>query len=408
MQGPDRMALTTPPLALYLHFPWCVRKCPYCDFNSHALQGDLPQQAYLEALLADLDSQLPRVGGRPIVSLFLGGGTPSLFEPDALGRLFEQVRSRIAIAPGAEITLEANPGTIERGRFAEYRAAGINRVSLGAQSFAPRQLEVLGRIHSAQDTHAAVAELRAAGLDNFNLDLMYALPGQDLAGALADLRTAIELQPAHISHYQLTMEPGTVFGGRPPAGLPDDDLSYAMQRACQDELAAAGYAQYETSAYARAGVQCAHNLNYWRYGDYLGVGAGAHGKLTQCAAGADSAPVATGTGAAITRTVREREPRRYLARGHADAPAAIAVARSDLPFEFMMNALRLVEGFEEGLFETRTGLAWSELAGPVGSLAKRGLLESIPRQAFRWRPTELGQRFLNDAIAEFLPTRPGV
>ncbi len=399
------MVLTAPPLALYLHFPWCVRKCPYCDFNSHTLQGELPQQAYLDALLADLDSQLPRVAARPIVSLFLGGGTPSLFAPDALGRLFEQLRTRTAVAPDAEITLEANPGTIERGRFAGYRAAGINRVSLGAQSFAPAQLEVLGRIHSAQDTHAAVAELRAAGIDNFNLDLMYALPGQDLAGALSDLGTAIELQPAHISHYQLTMEPGTVFGGRPPAGLPDDDLSYAMQRACQDELAAAGYAQYEISAYARAGAQCAHNLNYWRFGDYLGVGAGAHGKLTQLAGATDGA---TDDAAAIMRTVREREPRRYLARGHAAAPEALAVARVDLPFEFMMNALRLVEGFEQGLFETRTGRSWSELAGPLGRLAERGLLESIPRRSLAWRPTELGQRFLNDVIAEFLPTRPGV
>ena len=399
------MVLTAPPLALYLHFPWCVRKCPYCDFNSHTLQGELPQETYLAALLIDLDTQLPRVGSRPVVSVFLGGGTPSLFEPDALGRLFEKVRASITIAPGAEITLEANPGTIERGRFADYRAAGITRVSLGAQSFAPSQLEILGRIHSAQDTHMAVAELRAAGIDNFNLDLMYALPGQDLAGALSDLRTAIELQPAHISHYQLTMEPGTVFGGRPPAGLPDDELSFEMQQACQSELAAAGYAQYETSAYARAGVQCVHNLNYWRFGDYLGVGAGAHGKLTQLAVGAN---VASGAQGSVTRTVREREPRRYLTRGHTDAPAAMPVANVDLPFEFMMNALRLVEGFEEDLFETRTGLAWSELSAPLKSLAERGLLESIPGQAGGWRPTEFGRRFLNDAIAAFLPTRPGV
>ncbi|MDE2220511.1 MAG: radical SAM family heme chaperone HemW [Gammaproteobacteria bacterium] len=391
-------ATPAPPLALYLHFPWCVRKCPYCDFNSHALQGELPQQAYLEALLADLDAQLQHFGdlaGRPVVSLFLGGGTPSLFEPEALGRLFEQLRARIAIAPAAEITLEANPGTIERGRFTDYRDAGINRVSLGAQSFAPRQLETLGRIHNAQDTLIAVDELRAAGIANFNLDLMYALPGQDVAGALADLRTAIELRPAHLSHYQLTMEPGTVFGSLPPPGLPDDDLAWSMQQACQAELARAGYAQYETSAYAHAGTQCTHNLNYWRFGDYLGVGAGAHGKLTQRAGGA------------ISRTVREREPRRYLARGHRDAPPTSPVASIDLPFEFMMNALRLVDGFEESLFETRTGLAWSELEAPVSRLRGRGLLESIPAGGRSWRPTELGRRFLNDAIAEFLPTRPG-
>ncbi len=398
------LASSAPPLALYLHFPWCVRKCPYCDFNSHTLQGELPQQAYLDALLADLDAQLPQVGARAIVSLFLGGGTPSLFTPDALARLFEQIRTRTVIAVDAEITLEANPGTIERGRFADYRAAGINRVSLGAQSFAPAQLEVLGRIHSVQDTHAAVAELRAAGIDNFNLDLMYALPGQNLDGALADLRTAIELQPAHISHYQLTMEPGTVFGGRPPAGLPDDELAYSMQRACQDELALAGYVQYETSAYARGGAQCAHNLNYWRFGDYLGIGAGAHGKLTQLAAPVTSADGAT---LAIARTVREREPRRYLARGHRDAPATTAVPRADLPFEFMMNALRLVDGFDESLFEARTGLPFIEAAGPLEALAGRRLMESDAGLPGKWRPSELGRRFLNDAIAEFLPTRPG-
>ena len=390
------MGLSTPPLALYLHFPWCVRKCPYCDFNSHTLHDPLPQQAYLEALLADLDAQLPQAGARTIVSLFLGGGTPSLFAPDALGRFFGDLRTRLTIAPDAEITLEANPGTIERGRFADYRAAGINRVSLGAQSFAPPMLERLGRIHTAQDTHAAVAELHAAGLSNFNLDLMYALPGQDLPGALADVRTAIALAPAHISHYQLTMEPGTVFGGRPPAGLPDDDLGYEMQCSSQAELAAAGYAQYEISAYARPGAQCAHNLNYWNFGDYLGVGAGAHGKLTQAASGE------------IARTVREREPRRYLARGFSGAPALTAVAPAERPFEFMMNALRLVGGFEQTLFESRTGLAWSVVAGPVQRLRGRGLLETAPAGASRWRASDFGRRFLNDAIAEFLPTRPVV
>ena len=398
----DLNAQAAPPLALYLHFPWCVRKCPYCDFNSHTLHGELPQQAYLDALLADLDAQLPRVGARPIVSLFLGGGTPSLFTPDALGRLFAGLRARTAITPDAEITLEANPGTIERGRFADYRAAGINRVSLGAQSFSAQMLERLGRIHSTQDTYTAVEELHAAGLANFNLDLMYALPGQDLDGALSDLRAAIALQPAHISHYQLTMEPGTVFGGRPPAGLPDDDLSYGMQLACQHELALAGYAQYEISAYARAGAQCAHNLNYWRFGDYLGVGAGAHGKLTHTTASASGKP-----GVAIVRTVREREPRRYLARGSGDAPPTTTVPSADLPFEFMMNALRLVDGFEESLFETRTGLAFSAAAGPLTRLTGRGLMESDAGSPRMWRPSELGRRFLNDTIAEFLPTRPG-
>ena len=390
------MPVSTPPLALYLHFPWCVSKCPYCDFNSHALSGELPQQAYLDALLADVEAQRAQVGERRVVSLFLGGGTPSLFAPEAIARLLAALRGRLAIDAAAEITLEANPGTIERGRFADYRAAGITRVSLGAQSFAPLMLERLGRIHSAQDTYAAAAELHAAGLHNFNLDLMYALPAQDLAGALADVRAAIALAPAHISHYQLTMEPGTVFGGRPPAGLPDDELSYEMQRQCQAELAAAGYAQYETSAYARPGAHCAHNLNYWNFGDYLGVGAGAHGKLTQAADGV------------IARTVREREPRRYLARGSTGPPIATRVQTADLPFEFMMNALRLVAGFEQSLYEARTGLSWETVAAGIGRLAGRGLLASCDGEQKHWRPTELGQRFLNDLISEFLPVRPVV
>lgn len=384
------MHLSAPPLALYLHFPWCVSKCPYCDFNSHALHGELPQQAYLDALLADVTAQVGQVGSRSVSSLFLGGGTPSLFSPSALAWLLEQLRKRMVIDPAAEITLEANPGTIERGRFQDYRAAGITRVSVGAQSFAPALLERLGRIHSAGDTHTAAEELHASGLSNFNLDLMYALPGQDLEGALTDVRAAIELAPAHISHYQLTMEPGTVFGGRPPAGLPDDELAFEMQLQCQQELAAAGYRQYETSAYARPGAQCAHNLNYWRFGDYLGVGAGAHGKI---ASTADQA---------VTRTVREREPRRYLARGHQGAPVTTLVKDVELPFEFMMNALRLVDGFDEELYESRTGLAWETVAPRVDRLASRGLLIGTDVPGV-WRPTELGRHFLNDLIAEFLP-----
>ena len=390
------MALTAPPLALYLHFPWCVRKCPYCDFNSHTLKQELPQEGYLEALLIDLDAQRSQVAGRPVVSLFLGGGTPSLFAPEPLGRLLEAIRARLHIASDAEITLEANPGTIERGRFAEYRAAGITRVSLGAQSFDPVMLERLGRIHSAQETRTAVDELRAAGLDNFNLDLMYALPGQDLSGALTDVRAAVELAPSHLSHYQLTMEPGTVFGGRPPAGLPDDELSFNMQLRSQAELAAAGYAQYETSAYARPGARCVHNLNYWNFGDYLGIGAGAHGKLTDSAAGV------------IVRTVREREPRRYLARGRDGAPATTRVARAELPFEYMMNVLRLNDGFERSQFEYRTGLEWDTVITPIQRLAARGLLSPLPGSSDGWAPTELGRRFLNDLIGEFLPTGPVV
>ena len=390
------MGLSAPPLALYLHFPWCVRKCPYCDFNSHTLQQELPQQAYLDALLIDLDAQRAALGARRVLSLFLGGGTPSLFAPEALGRLLAAIRARVEIAAEAEITLEANPGTIERGRFAEYRAAGINRVSLGAQSFDPLMLERLGRIHTVGETQAAVEELRAASLNNFNLDLMYALPGQDRAGALADVRAAIALEPTHLSHYQLTMEPGTVFGGRPPPGLPDDESSFEMQQDCQAALAAAGYLQYETSAYARPGAQCVHNLNYWNFGDYVGVGAGAHGKLTDTADGV------------VSRTVREREPRRYLARGRDGRPPTTRVPSEDLPFEFMMNALRLVGGFESSLFESRTGLGWDTVNGPVRRLAARGLLAEVPAGAGRWRPTDLGQRFLNDLISEFLPARPVV
>ena len=389
------MGISAPPLALYLHFPWCVRKCPYCDFNSHTLQQELPQQAYLEALLTDLDAQRAQVGERREVSLFLGGGTPSLFDPEAIGSLLSAVRERLVVAADAEITLEANPGTIERGRFAGYRAAGVIRVSHGAQSFDSSMLERLGRIHSPRETRLAVEELRAAGLDNFNLDLMYALPGQDLAGALDDVRAAIELAPAHLSHYQLTLEPGTVFGGRPPEGLPGEELSDEMERRCQEELSAAGYAHYETSAYARPGAQCAHNLNYWNFGDYLGVGAGAHGKLTR-----------TGDGP-IVRTVREREPRRYLAHGRDGPPATTPVRSEELPFEFMLNALRLVGGFPTALFESRTGLPWDTVRRPMARLAARGLVTHSSNGAEHWSPTLLGRRFLNDLIAEFLPARTG-
>jgi putative oxygen-independent coproporphyrinogen III oxidase len=272
-------ALVTPPLALYVHFPWCVRKCPYCDFNSYALSGELPAEAYLARLQSDLAAQAPQVAGRAIVSVFLGGGTPSLFSAETIGRLLEAARQHLTLAPDAEVTLEANPGTIERGAFREYRAAGVTRVSLGAQSFDQARLTTLGRIHSPAETRRAAAELHAAGLTNFNLDLMYALPGQDVAGAVRDLEEALALAPAQVSHYQLTLEPGTVFAAHPPP-LPDEDLAAGMLGECAERLALAGFAQYEVSAWARPGAQCRHNLNYWTFGDYLGVGAGAHGKLT--------------------------------------------------------------------------------------------------------------------------------
>jgi oxygen-independent coproporphyrinogen-3 oxidase len=387
---PDR-ATQLPPLALYVHLPWCVRKCPYCDFNSHALQDALPEQAYVSALLADLSSQAVSVRGRAVHSIFLGGGTPSLFSPAALARLLAGVRAQLAVAADAEITLEANPGTIERGRFADYRGAGITRVSLGAQSFEPAHLVALGRIHDAADTLRAVEELAAAGIGNFNLDLMYALPRQSTAQALADVSAAIALQPAHLSHYQLTLEPGTVFGGRPPADMPDPDTAADMQLRCQEALARAGYAQYEVSAYARPGRGCRHNLNYWQFGDYLGIGAGAHGKRTR----------QHDTRLLVERSTREREPRRYLAAlsGTGAEPAWSAVPPTELPFEFMMNALRLVEGFEERDFEQRTGLGRAVLDEPLGRACARGLIRG---EAQRWRATPLGFNFLNDLLVEFL------
>jgi putative oxygen-independent coproporphyrinogen III oxidase len=382
--------LQTPPLSLYLHFPWCVRKCPYCDFNSYTLSGDLPEEAYLAALLRDLREQaaMPQVAGRVLVSVFMGGGTPSLFSPAAIGRVLAEARRLYGFADDVEITLEANPGTIERGRFAEYAAAGVNRVSLGAQSFGARQLQVLGRIHSVADTGRAAEELHAAGIGNFNLDLMYGLPEQEVEGARSDLRQALALGPAHISHYHLTMEPGTVFGAQPPP-LPSEDSVESMLEACAEELAAAGMGQYEVSAYALAARQCRHNLNYWTFGDYLGVGAGAHGKLTDSAVGR------------IVRTTQTREPRRY----QAGAPMALLpVEQAQLPFEFMMNALRLTGGFDDALFESRTGLRFEEVAPTLTLQQDRGLLQRV---AGHWRPTPTGLRFLNDQLLAFLPDAVG-
>ncbi len=387
--GPGALEL---PLALYVHMPWCVRKCPYCDFNSHQLKLPRPDGAYIDALLRDFDCELPSVAGRRIDTVFFGGGTPSLFAPAEIGRLLSGLRQRIAFAEDAEFTLEANPGTIERGLFADYREAGINRVSLGAQTFSPAALERLGRIHTADDTHRAVEELRAGGIDNFNLDLMYALPQQSYDAAITDVMIACALQPAHISHYQLTLEPGTVFYTRPPP-LPDDDTAWRMQTDAHALLSAAGYAQYEVSAYARSGAQCRHNLNYWQFGDYVGIGAGAHGKLTLEPPGA------------ILRTVKPKQPRVFQERiGGADrAPGAIgeraAIKITDLPFEFMLNALRLNEGFAVGLFEARTGLGIECVLETLSKELKRGLIQVTNNG---WKPTDLGRRFLNDLQASFL------
>ena len=384
------MTVCLPPLALYVHMPWCVRKCPYCDFNSHQLKSAQPDAAYIDQLLEDFRRELPLVSLRTVTTVFFGGGTPSLFAPEAIARLLQALRLSIEFAADAEITLEANPGTIERGRFEGYKDAGINRVSLGAQTFAARSLESLGRIHTPDDTLRAVEELRAAGLENFNLDLMYALPGQTLAAALDDIATACALGPVHISHYQLTLEPGTVFHAQPPV-LPDEDTAWSMQTECQRLLNAAGFRQYEVSAYARDGAYCRHNLNYWQFGDYVGIGAGAHGKVSI------DLPLN------ILRTAKPKQPREFQALLRQSGPAIgerAAIAAAELPFEFMLNALRLNEGFDRDEFEARTGLAIGSIETGLGTAQERGLLEVRGRS---WRPTELGRRFLNDLQQSFLP-----
>lgn len=378
--------LPHPPLSLYVHFPWCVRKCPYCDFNSYTLKDSLPEDRYVEALRQDMERQAQDAAGRSLISVFLGGGTPSLFSPASIERVLATARATFGFAEDVEITLEANPGTIERGRFGEYRAAGINRVSLGAQSFDRAALEALGRIHSPEETCRAAEELHAAGIPNFNLDLMYALPGQDERGAAADIERAIALQPAHLSHYQLTIEAGTPFAAAPPP-LPTDDAAADMLAACRERLEGAGFAQYETSAHARGGWVARHNCNYWTFGDYLGVGAGAHGKLTDPGEGR------------IVRTAQTREPRRYLAAAAASATRKAVEAR-DLPFEFMLNALRLTAGFDAALFEMRTGLNWSAVGPTLENLQEGGLMS---RAGTHWKPTSLGARFLNDLLVRFLP-----
>ena len=382
-------ALIPPPLSLYVHLPWCVRKCPYCDFNSHAAKGELPFEAYVDALVRDLEHDLPLAWGRSVHSVFFGGGTPSLFPPQAIDRFLQAASARLRFTPGLEITLEANPGTAEHGRFDGYRAAGVNRVSFGIQSFDDGCLQRLGRIHDSAEAEAAVKLAQDAGFDNLNLDLMYALPGQDLAMAERDLERAFALQPAHISHYQLTLEPNTVFFARPPQGIPDDDDAWDIQEHCQALLAAAGYAHYETSAYARPGRQCAHNLNYWRYGDYLGIGAGAHGKLT------------LGAEQAIVRRWKHKHPATWMAA--AGSAAAIGgeerIEPQRRPFEYMLNALRLHEGFDLDDFQARTGLPPEAVMPQLLQARQRQWLQLQDRQV---RPTALGRRFANDVIALFL------
>ena len=394
--------LSLPPLSLYVHLPWCVRKCPYCDFNSHEYRdgagGPPPFAAYVDALIADLDVDLPLAWGRTVHSVFFGGGTPSLFPAEAIDRFLQAASARLRFAPGCEITLETNPGTAEHGRFEDYLRAGVNRVSFGIQSFDDDCLRRLGRIHDSGQAEAAVKLAQDAGIDNLNLDLMYALPGQTLPMALHDLERAFALAPAHVSHYQLTLEPNTVFAARPPEHLPDEDLAWDMQEQGQAALAAAGYAQYEISAYARPGRQCAHNLNYWRFGDYLGLGAGAHGKL--------SLPAEGGEAGRILRRWKLKHPAAYLVQ--AGTPVAVGgdedIAPSQLPFEYMLNLLRLREGFTPEAFEARTGLSRDAIAAPLSEALAAGWLVE---EAGRLRPTEAGLRFANDVIALFLPA-PGM
>ena len=375
------------PLALYVHFPWCVRKCPYCDFNSHALRGEVPEHEYVDALLRDLDFELREAEPRPLRSIFCGGGTPSLFSAAAVGRLLEGLAARLRFAADIEITLEANPGTADADHFRGYRAAGVNRLSIGVQSFDAARLRALGRIHGPEEARRAVTLARQAGFDNINLDLMYALPQQTPGQAEADLRAALALAPEHLSYYHLTLEPNTEFHARPPP-LPDADAAWAMQESAQALLAQQGYVQYEVSAYARAGRQCRHNLNYWQYGDYLGIGAGAHGKRS----------AAQG----ITRRARTKHPRTYLAAaGTRDAiQEEQRIAAPELPFEYAMNALRLNAGFALQAFEQRTGLPATALDLPLAAADREGLIE---RDGGHVRASARGRAYLNRLTALFLP-----
>jgi len=372
---------TLPPLSLYVHLPWCVRKCPYCDFNSHALKDELPETAYIDAVLRDLEQDLPRIWGRRVVSVFIGGGTPSLFSPEAMDQLLSGLRARLNLQADAEITLEANPGTAEQEKFREYRALGINRLSIGVQSFQEDALQRLGRVHGRQEAIRAAEMAHAAGFDNFNLDLMFALPQQTPAQAAEDVATAVDLEPTHISYYQLTLEPNTLFHAHPPV-LPDNDLAWQMQLAGQQRLSEAGYGQYEVSAYAIANRQCAHNLNYWQFGDYLGIGAGAHGKITDASQ------------QNITRLAKSRHPQAFMeTAGTAESIQSERVlTRKDVGLEFMMNALRLNEGFDTALFTVNTGQQISLIDAPLRKAQESGLIER----------REKGRRFLDDLLTLFV------
>ncbi|PRD69684.1 oxygen-independent coproporphyrinogen III oxidase-like protein [Malikia spinosa] len=375
-----------PPLSLYIHLPWCLKKCPYCDFNSHEAKGEFPEQRYLDALRADLESSLPLIWGRSVHSVFIGGGTPSLFSPDAIDRLLSDVRALLRLEADTEITLEANPGTFEKDRFKAFREAGVTRLSVGVQSFDDRFLQALGRVHSADQARAALDEA-ARHFETFNIDLMYALPGQTLADLDRDLDIALGFNPPHLSVYHLTLEPNTYFAKFPPA-LPDEDLAYAMLDRITERTGQAGLARYEVSAYARAGHRCFHNWNYWQFGDYLGIGAGAHGKLSFAHR--------------VLRQVRWRDPQLYMDNALKGQPMASEeeVAPGELPFEFMLNALRLREGFPLALFNERTGLPLSRIMPALQQAEAKGWIE---RDLAQLRPTERGFDFLSDLQELFLP-----
>ena len=376
------------PLSLYVHLPWCVRKCPYCDFNSHSSGGDAPTSRYVDALLIDLEREAQRSGRRVVETIFLGGGTPSLFSPAEIGRLLDGIARCLTVAADAEVTMEANPGTVESGSPAGYRAAGVNRLSVGAQSFDDESLKRIGRIHSSDDIYRSIEDAVAAGFDNVNLDLMYALPGQSVEMALADIDAAVRLGPQHVSWYQLTLEPNTVFHARPPVDLPDLELAWDIQDAGARLLADAGLRQYEVSAWARDARECRHNLNYWQFGDYLAAGAGAHGKITD--------------GDGVLRYRKVANPLQYMQLMEAGEHCTEAEVpdESAVLFEFMLNALRLVDGFSEALFEERTGLPGARLEAEAEPALERGLIER--NREGNWRPTALGRRFLNDLQAQFL------
>jgi len=377
-----------PPLSLYIHTPWCVRKCPYCDFNSHAIKDDVPEKQYLQALLRDLEQDLPLVWGRRIQSVFIGGGTPSVLSPEFYDQLFSALRALVMISANAEITMEANPGTTDYEKFKGFRDAGINRLSMGVQSFDDQQLQALGRIHNATEVLKAFEAARKAGFSNINLDLMFGLPGQTVQQGLEDVEQALQLQPEHLSYYQLTIEPNTLFHAKPPV-LPDEDRIWEIQHDAQQRIAGQGFSQYEVSAYATTSRQCLHNRNYWEFGDYLGIGAGAHSKLTDV------------NQQKISRLIKEKHPREYLNK---TAQASVVVSeqvlrRDDLAVEFMMNAMRLTQGFPVTLFSERTGLPITVVEEPLREAEQRGLivwsLDTIS-------PTEKGKLFLNDLLALFL------